>query len=221
VNARIREVSNYWDSQAETYDDQFDHAIGSDEERAAWTRIFDTVTGNRDSLDVLDIGTGTGFLALELASQGHRVTGLDLSPEMLNVAREKAARLKLDVTFESGDAENPPFPERAFDLIISRHVFWSMSDPGGTLRNWYRLLRREGTLAILDGDWCTPEPGKPDSQRTPTAGDVESRLKTHGFAGVRSDSLQDLSDALRRRATRLGHPVDHFHRYLVWAYRAA
>jgi ubiquinone/menaquinone biosynthesis C-methylase UbiE len=149
------------------------------------------------------------------------VTGIDLSPEMLRIARAKAARQGLNIAFEIGDAENPPFPERSFELIISRHVFWSMSDPGRTLRNWYHLLRPEGTLAILDSDWSTPAPSDPASPRRPTTEDVAARVQDHGFNNVQSDDLEDLRNALNKRAMREGQPVDHFQRYLVWAYRPA
>jgi ubiquinone/menaquinone biosynthesis C-methylase UbiE len=219
VNERIREVSDYWNSQAETYDEQFDHAIGSDEERAAWTRVFDTVTGNRDSLDVLDVGTGTGFLALELAAGGHRVVGIDLSPEMLSIARNKAAGRGLEVTFELGDAEQPSFPNSSFDLIISRHLFWALTDQSATLERWFHILRPDGHLAILDGDWCISSPADPAAPRSPSVDEVHATVEAHRFVDVRRDELTDLSEALNKRASLEGCPPDHFQRYLIWGRR--
>lgn len=218
---RIREIREYWDSQAGSYDDQFDHDIGSPDERAAWERIFNMVTGNRTDLRILDIGTGTGFLAVELARRGHHVTGIDLSPEMLGIAQSKAADEGLSLDFEPGDAEQPAFPARSFDLVISRHLFWAMTDQAATLSAWHRILRADGCLAILDGDWCTDTPENPDSSRTPTAEDVRGVVQANGFTSVQIDELADLGTALNRRASTEGRDADHFQRYLVWAYRAA
>jgi ubiquinone/menaquinone biosynthesis C-methylase UbiE len=218
---RVREIREYWDGQADSYDDQFDHTIGSSDERAVWERIFTLVTGSRTDLRILDLGTGTGFLALELARRGHRVTGIDLSPEMLEMARTKAIEEGLSVDFEPGDAEQPVFPNGSFDLVISRHLFWAMTDQAATLSAWHRILRAGGCLAILDGDWCTDTPEHSGSSRTPTAEDVRDVVQASEFTSVHIDKLADLSEALNRRASTEGRDIDHFQRYLVRAYRAA
>lgn len=214
---RVHAIAQYWDEQAGTYDEEFDHAVGSPAEQRAWNRVLSLVTGDR-SLAVLDIGTGTGFLALELAAQDHDVIGIDLSPEMLAKARRKSAGRGLRAVFELGDAERPPYPDSTFDLVISRHVFWSLNDQAATLAKWFRLLRPGGTLAILDGDWCA---GDPDESESLAADDVSELARSKGFVDVQIDDLSDLSDALDTRAARRGHSVTRFARFLVWGKRPA
>lgn len=64
---------------------------------------------------ILDVGTGGGRAALELSRLGYRVTGLDISPVMVELARETAARVGLDVPFDVGDAVALPYGDDSFD----------------------------------------------------------------------------------------------------------
>jgi ubiquinone/menaquinone biosynthesis C-methylase UbiE len=211
---RQRRVAEYWGRQAGEYDEQFDHEVGSAAEAAAWERVLDAVTGRGqgERLAVLDVGTGTGFLALLLAARGHVVTGIDLAQEMLERARGKAAAQGLAAAFEVGDAERPAFADEGFDLVISRHVFWALEDKPGVLARWGRLLRAGGCVAIVDGDWCA---GSDDS---PSADEVRGMVEAAGFGDVRVDGLGDLSTALEKRAAREGYALPGFERYVVWGY---
>src|SRR5579883_1823197 len=100
-------IAQYWGAMATTFDDDLLHTPATEGELRAWDRLIARLLPPSPPRDVLDVGTGTGFLALEFARRGHRVTGIDLAPEMIARAREKAAALGLDVCFLEGDAEAP------------------------------------------------------------------------------------------------------------------
>src|SRR5881275_3206055 len=121
-----RQVAAHWNRRAPGFDEGFGHSIATDAERAAWGRIIDLVLDGRSGIEALDIGCGTGFLSLEMAGRGHRVTGVDFAPAMLAEARRKAAAQSLAVRFEEADAEQLPFPDASFDLVMSRHVLWTL-----------------------------------------------------------------------------------------------
>jgi SAM-dependent methyltransferase len=213
---RRRAVAARWDGEAAAYDQQFDHRPRSPAERAAWDRVLRLVEGGRAQLTALDVGTGTGFLALELAARGHTVTGIDLAPAMLAQARRAAAARDLPAAFREGDAERPPFPAAAFDLVVSRHVLWSLSDPAGAVSEWLRVLRPGGRVAVADGAWGAAAPGAGATAPVQTAEAVGAVLAAQGCVGVRVDHLEDLSAALEARMVREGRPVVRYPRYLVW-----
>jgi ubiquinone/menaquinone biosynthesis C-methylase UbiE len=123
------QVARHWNRRAEHFDEDFGHSIETPAERAAWDRIIGLVLAGRQSLDAVDLGCGTGFLSLELARRGHRVTGVDFAPAMIAAARRKAAEAGLAVRFEEGDAEALPFAPRSFDLAVSRHLLWTLPHP--------------------------------------------------------------------------------------------
>src|SRR5580693_4850073 len=102
-----QQVAAHWDRRAAHFDEDFGHSIRTAAERAAWDRILDLVVG-RGPLDALDAGCGTGFLSLELAGRGHRVTGIDFAPAMLAEAKKKAAAQSRAIRFEEADAEQLP-----------------------------------------------------------------------------------------------------------------
>jgi ubiquinone/menaquinone biosynthesis C-methylase UbiE len=82
-------------------------------------------TGVEPGMDVLDVATGTGNAALPAVQRGARVTGLDLVPELLDVARERAADLGFEVDWVEGDAQDLPFEGARFDRVLSAfgHMF--------------------------------------------------------------------------------------------------
>ena len=81
--------------------------------------------GVEAGMDVLDVATGTGNAAIPAVQRGARVTGLDLVPELLDVARERAADVGLEVDWVEGDAEELPFKGAQFDRVLSTfgHMF--------------------------------------------------------------------------------------------------
>src|SRR5580700_316197 len=97
-------VTEFWNAVAPHYENLRGNtaALGSDA-YDRWTAAFQRHLPSR-SVDVLDVCCGTGFAALICASLGHRVTGVDLAPNMLAVARGLAKERGLAASFEEGDA---------------------------------------------------------------------------------------------------------------------
>lgn len=147
-------VASKWDKWAPKYDNQYAHGIKKEEERIAWRNLLEETLGN-PSKKVLDVGTGTGFLAILAAGLGHNCLGVDLSEEMLNVAREKSADYIGNVAFAWGDAEDLGLPEKTFDAVINRHLLWTLPRPEAALKEWYRVLQPGGRIIIINAAWST------------------------------------------------------------------
>ena len=153
-----------WDVQAAVFDDEPDHGLCDPEVRTVWAERLRAWLPPRPS-DILDIGCGTGSLSLLAAEQGHRVTGVDLSPAMVDRARAKLAGR--DAVFLVGDAMAPPVGEQRFDAVLVRHLLWALPDPARVLRHWRGLLRPGGRLVLVEGVWGTVSPvGIPADQLT-------------------------------------------------------
>ena len=105
--------------------------------------------------DVLDVATGTGYVALAAASLGHRVTTVDLAPAMLDELVANAAARSLTVDARLGDAVAPEFSPGSFDAVTSRHLLWTLREPARAMGNWRQLLRPRGRLVAVDGFWFT------------------------------------------------------------------
>ncbi|WP_369356190.1 class I SAM-dependent methyltransferase [Streptomyces sp. cg2] len=140
----------YWQAVAETYDDEPDHGLRDPSVRTAWADRLRGWLPPAPSA-VLDLGCGTGSLALLAAEEGHRVTGVDRSPAMLAVARRKLAGRAAALVV--GDAAQPPVGERRFDAVLVRHLLWALPDPAATLRRWAALLAPGGRLVLVEGCW--------------------------------------------------------------------
>nr|WP_319540697.1 class I SAM-dependent methyltransferase [uncultured Methanospirillum sp.] len=141
-----------WDESSQRYDLQHAHGIQTEEEKEAWINLFRTFTP-ADSYDILDVGCGTGEISMILAEMGHNVSGIDLSEGMLNKAKEKAKKMGLPVHFSIGDAESLSCDDQSFDLVINRHLLWTLPDPEKALYEWHRVLRPGGNVAVIDGLW--------------------------------------------------------------------
>jgi SAM-dependent methyltransferase len=97
---------------------------------------------------VLDVGTGTGVVAISAARVGAEVTGLDLTPALLARARENAVIAEQNVTWHEGDAEALPFADGSFDTVLSQfgHMFAPRAEQA--MAELLRVLRPGGTLAF-------------------------------------------------------------------------
>ena len=228
-----QQVAAHWDRRAPTFDEDFGHSIRTPAERAAWDRILDLVLGGPGALECLDAGCGTGFLSFELTDRGHRVTGVDFAPAMLAEARRKAAERSVSIRFEEADAEHLSLPAGSFDLVISRHVLWTLPHPEAAIDEWMRVLRPGGRLVVVDGQFdAGAAPPSSGSARTseeyarvrdqlPFLGgrsqaEIETLLRAHGLVNVGGDPLLDLVAAQAQRMVEEGRERRTHRRYVVW-----
>jgi len=236
-----QQVAAHWDRRAAHFDTDFGHSIATPAERTAWDRIMDLVLGGPKGeglrLDALDVGCGTGFLSLELAARGHRVTGIDLAPAMLDAARRKAAEAGFDIRFEEGDAEQAPFPPASFDLVISRHVLWTLPHPEAAIDDWIRVLRPGGRLVVIDGAQynAASAPPRQENARSSTEyaaigdqlpfydgrpqSEIEALLRAKGLIAVGGDPVLDWVEAQSQRMIAEGGTPRRRQRYVVWGER--
>ena len=99
--------------------------------------------------DTLEVAIGTG-LNLVHYPPNVRLTGVDLSPDMLGLAVLRAKELGRDVAFLEGDAEHLPFGESSFDTVVCTYALCSVRDDAGAISEMRRVLRPGGRLILLD-----------------------------------------------------------------------
>lgn len=97
----------------------------------------------------LDIGTGTGEVALPAALAGATVTGCDLSPGMIAKANRRAAELQLDVAFDVADAQALPYPDASFDVVTSCYTLNLVADYEAAASELARVCRPGGRLGLV------------------------------------------------------------------------
>lgn len=101
--------------------------------------------------DILEIAPGPGYLSVELAKLGpFRVTGIDLSADMVRIARQNAARAHVSAGFVQGNSASLPFPPNSFDQIVCRAAFKNFAQPVRALQEIHRVLRPSGRALIID-----------------------------------------------------------------------
>jgi 2-polyprenyl-3-methyl-5-hydroxy-6-metoxy-1,4-benzoquinol methylase len=145
-------ITAYWDAAADTFDQEPDHGLTAAPTRAAWVaRLTSWLPATPAS--VLDVGCGTGSLSKLIAEAGHQVTGVDLAPRMVEQARAKLRSAGLRGLFLVGDAADPPTGDERYDVLLSRHVVWTLPDPQAALRQWTARLRSGGLLILVEGRW--------------------------------------------------------------------
>ena len=145
-------MSENWDAEAATFDDEPDHGLRDDDTRAAWRELLLRHLP-RPPARVADLGCGTGSLSVLLADEGFVVDGVDFSAAMVERAIVKAAG-RGEVSFMVGDAADPPLPD-GYDVVLCRHVLWALPDPAAALGRWVELLAPDGTLLLIEGVWHT------------------------------------------------------------------
>ena len=100
---------------------------------------------------VLEIAPGPGYFAIELAKLGnYRVTGLDISRTLVDLARTNAAGAGVTVDFRQGDAAHMPFASESFDFLLCRAAFKNFMEPLPALKEMYRVLKPGGRALIID-----------------------------------------------------------------------
>ena len=145
-------LTGYWSDRAHSYSAQNIEEM-NDWRRLAWRELILTHAPKKECLRVLDVGTGPGFFAMNLALAGHEVTAVDVTEHMLWHARANAEAYGADVRFVLHRGEFLPFEDESFDLIVSRNVLWNLEYPENALSEWARVLVPGGRMVYFDANW--------------------------------------------------------------------
>lgn len=182
--AILDRIKYYWEQRSSDFARQ-SFAEMQNEKFSLWTNELKQVMGERTGLQILDVGTGSGYMALLLASAGNKVTGIDLCDNMINSAKALRDVLKLEADFLVNDAQQLPFADNSFDLLITRNLTWTLPNLEKAYNEWYRVLRPEGILVNFDADF-----GEKDFVVSASNSVAKSRL--HG--DLDSEQIQECND---------------------------
>ena len=181
-------VKDYWTQRSHDFGtvrkNELENEMGQ-----RWLYEIERFLPEGRSLNILDVGTGTGFFAILLAEKGHRVEGIDLTPAMLEEARTLAKQRNLDITFREMDAQNLAYPDDTFDVVISRNLTWTLPDPERAYASWFRVLKPGGVLLNFDADYAAHVRSH-SVQNRKVAPD-----SPYGHVGM-TDALQQENDAI-------------------------
>jgi SAM-dependent methyltransferase len=174
-------------------------------------------------LEVLDVATGTGNIAIRAAARGAQVVGLDLTPELFDTARRRAERQAVAVNWVEGDAEQLPFGDDSFDRVLSAFGVQFAPRHEIVAQELVRVLRPGGRIGLVN--W-TPQghigelfkimgrylPAPPDYASPPPLWGSEQHVRR-----LFADSPVELEFARGHNPWRFDSP-EHFVRFMETQY---
>jgi ubiquinone/menaquinone biosynthesis C-methylase UbiE len=151
------EVREFWNKVALDWDIQ----VGEDGDS---NRILNSdpvlwqFMGNVEGVCILDAGCGTGYLTRKLQQKGALVTGVDLSPKMIEIARKKARQFQQNIAFYVDSCSRlDGFDNEIFELIVSNYVLMDIPDLEGTMKTFNRVLKPKGNIVLVFSHPCFPQ----------------------------------------------------------------
>ena len=180
----FQRIENYWDERSEDFG-KVRRLELSGEDYFAWEKIITEHLPKNKNLKILDVGTGAGFFAVLLSKIGHQVTGIDMSSKMLREAENNSKYFNVRADFLRMNAQDLKFPDKTFDVVISRNLTWTLPDVMQAYSEWQRVLKIGGILMNFDSDY-----GDKNfmNEKTCAKGEVEDTMLVE---------CQEIKDAVR------------------------
>lgn len=161
----LEEVRGFWNRVASDWQTQ----VGDDGDR---NRLLNSdpvlweFVGDVARRDILDAGCGTGYLSRKLSQSGARVVGVDLSENMIRIAKERSPEVDFRV---DSVTELRSLEDEAFDVVIANYVLMDVPFLQEAIDSFYRVLRSDGVAVVIFSHPCFPQ-----GRRTDGPGDVVS-----------------------------------------------
>jgi ubiquinone/menaquinone biosynthesis C-methylase UbiE len=161
----------------------------------------------RQSDSVLDIACGTGIISVEFAKITTHVTGIDLTPAMIEQAKLLQQEKQLEnIDWKIGDVSNLPFGDNLYSIVVTRYSFHHMLEPKKVLEEMKRVCMKDGKILVID---VTPDVDKVDAYnyveklrdsshtRALTFSELENMMKETGLVKLKSE-YHDLEMSLEK-----------------------
>lgn len=183
---RKERITNYWTKRSDSFLEQRRAELHSPLAKR-WLDQIEQYLPAGKKLKILDVGCGAGFFSILLSQAGHDVSGVDLTPDMIEHSKTLAAEEGADCTFRVMDAEKPEFPNETFDVVISRNLTWTLPEAGKTYGEWSRVLKKNGILLNFDANY-----GAADFT------DTSVLPENHAHNQIERDLMQECEDIKRQ-----------------------
>ena len=183
---RKTRIAQYWTRRSDSFLEQRRAELHS-ALAGRWMTELKKHLPEKKNLRILDVGCGTGFFTILLAKEGHQVTGIDLTPDMITHAKELAEEEKADCQFAVMDAENPDFPDEEFDVIVSRNLTWTLPDAEHAYQEWFRVLKPGGVMINLDANYGAAD-----------FADTADLPENHAHHQIQDELMQECEDIKRQ-----------------------
>lgn len=136
-----------FDKEANHYDSWYKTKLGSLVDQVESDCAMSLFEVKKDS-KILDIGCGTGNFSIRLAQAGAKVVAIDISDEMLSIAKQKAEDLNLDIEFYNMDVYNLKFSKNTFDGVFSSAAFEFIKEPSKAMDEIFRVVKQDSSILI-------------------------------------------------------------------------